>query len=167
MDGTEQTLLADGYMPRPPLTIAEYEAAIGQSLAKSDWIRIDQAMIDAFSALTRDDQYIHTDPARAATTELGGTIAQGFLTLAFVGGLGPKTIHPIAGTRIGYNYGLDRVRFLAPVPAGARVRIVVSVLDVDRRDAAQVRLKFGVTVELEGSARPALVAEWLTLMVTH
>lgn len=160
------TILSDGYMPRPPLTLAAYREAVGREVGRSDWIVVDQAMIDEFAKLTGDNQYIHVDPARARLTSLGGTVAHGFLTLALIGGVGPKTIPPIEGTTIGYNYGFNTIRFVAPVPSGARLRAIFKPKGVTERAAGQVLLAFDVTVEIEGKPRPALAAEWLTLMVS-
>ena len=166
MQSTGQTVLSDGYMPQPALSLSDYRAAIGREIGQSDWVRIDQPMIDAFADLTGDNQYIHIDPIRARQSPLGGTVAHGFLTLAIIGGLGPKIIPPIEGTKIGYNYGFNRVRLVAPVPSGSRIRVAFVARGVEERAPGQVMLKLGVTVEIENQAKPALVAEWLTLMVS-
>lgn len=167
MENAEQTILSDGYMPQPPLSLSDYRAAVGREIGRSDWVRIDQSMIDAFAALTGDNQYIHIDPIRARQGPLGGTVAHGFLTLAIVGGLGPKIIPPIEGTKIGYNYGFNRVRLVAPVPSGSRIRVAFLARGAEERAPGQVMLTFSVTVEIENQTRPALVAEWLTLMVSR
>jgi len=167
MEDAEQTLLNDGYMPQPPLSLAAYRAVLGSEVGRSDWVRIDQALIDAFARLTGDNQYIHIDPVRAARSPLGGTVAHGFLTLAIIGGLGPKIIPPIEGTKIGYNYGFNKIRLVAPVPSGSRIRATFVARAADERAPGQVMLTFGVTVEIEGDPKPALVAEWLILMVSR
>jgi acyl dehydratase len=167
MSSARPTILSDGYMPRPPLPLAAYREAVGREVGRSDWIAIDQAMIDAFAALTGDNQYIHVDPSRARLTSLGGTVAHGFLTLALIGGLGPKTIPPIVGTTIGYNYGFNAIRFVSPVPSGARIRAIFTGRAVTERPPGQILLAFDVKVEIEDKPRPALVAEWLTLMVSE
>lgn len=167
MPHAPQSILSDGYMPRPPLSLPDYRAAIGSEIGRSDWVVIDQPMIDGFAALTGDNQYIHIDPVRARETPLGGTVAHGFLTLAIIGGLAPKIISPIEGTRIGYNYGFNRVRLMTPVPSGSRIRAVFVVKGAEQRAPGQVTLTFGVTVEIEGRSKPALVAEWLTLMAAE
>jgi acyl dehydratase len=167
MQNASQTILSDGYMPRPPLSLPEYRAAIGSEIGRSDWIAIDQPMIDGFAALTGDNQYIHIDPVRAGKTPLGGTVAHGFLTLAIIGGLAPKVIPPIEGTGIGYNYGFNRVRLMAPVPSGSRIRAVFVMKGAEQRAPGRVTLTFAVTVEIEGRSKPALVAEWLTLMASE
>lgn len=166
MDRVPLTILRDGYMPRPPLSVAAYQEAVGHEVGRSDWIVVDQAMIDAFSSLTGDNQYIHVDPERARRTPLGGTVAHGFLTLSLIGGVGPKTIPPIEGTTIGYNYGFNAIRFVAPVPSGSRIRAIFKAKSVVERAPGQILLSFDVTVEIEGRPRPALVSEWLTLMVS-
>ncbi len=167
MESAEQTILSDGYMPQPPLSLPAYRAALGSEVGRSDWVLIDQARIDAFAALTGDNQYIHIDPVRAAQTPLRGTVAHGFLTLAIIGGLGPKIIPPIDGTKIGYNYGFNSIRLVAPVPSGSRIRATFVARGADERAPGQVLLTFGVTVEIEGQPKPALVAEWLIVMVTR
>ena len=167
MQDATQTILSDGYMPRPPLSLSNYRAVIGHEIGRSDWVLIDQPMINAFAALTGDNQYIHIDPIRARESPLGGTVAHGFLTLAIIGGLGPKVIPPIEGTKIGYNYGFNSIRLVAPVPSGSRIRAVFVAKGVEQRAPGQVTLTFGVTVEIEGRSKPALVAEWLTLMVSE
>ena len=161
-----QTILSDGYMPRPPRSLVDYQATIGSEIGRSDWVLIDQPMIDAFAALTGDNQYIHIDPARARQSPLGGTVAHGFLTLAIIGGLGQKIIPPIQGTTIGYNYGFNGVRLISPVPSGSRIRAIFVAKGAEQRAPRQVMLTFAVTVEIEGRSKPALVAEWLTLMVS-
>jgi acyl dehydratase len=166
MQRREQTILSDGYMPHLPLSLAEYRAANGREIGRSEWVLIDQRMIDAFAALTGDNQYIHIDPARARQSPLGGTVAHGFLTLAVVGGLGPKNIPPIEGTKIGYNYGFNRVRLVTPVASGSRIRAVFVARGAEERAPGQVMLTLDVTVEIENGTKPALVAEWLTLMVS-
>lgn len=167
MSGAQPTILNDGYMPRPPLSLVDYREAAAREVGRSDWIDIGQAMIDAFAKLTGDNQYIHVDPARARLTSLGGTVAHGFLTLALIGGVGPKTIPPIEGTTIAYNYGFNAIRFITPVPSGARIRAIFTCGELTERSPGRVLLAFDVTVEIEHKPRPALVAEWLTLMVSE
>jgi acyl dehydratase len=164
---TAYTILNDGYMPLPPLSLPAYRELVGKEVGRSDWIRIDQAMIDAFAALTGDDQFIHIDPERAAMTPFGTTIAHGFLTLAIIGGLGPKIVPPIEGAREGLNFGLEHVRFVTPVPSGARIRALFTLNGIEERAPGQIAKRLGVVVELENSEKPALVAEWLTVSLIH
>lgn len=155
-----------GASPCPPLPLARLEALVGQVIGVSGWRRVGQADIDAFAAVTHDHQFIHVDPARAAAeTAFGGTIAHGFLTLSLLSALGGEAIPPIEGRRMAVNYGLDRVRFLAPVRAGARIRGSFVLGELLRRAPTEIRLTYRVTVEIEHEAKPALVADWLSLTI--
>ena len=133
-------------------------AAIGQEIGVGDWVTIDQARIDAFAEATDDRQWIHVDPERAAReSPYGATVAHGYLTLSLVPAFiaGARTL---PGVRLSLNYGLNRVRFPAPVIVGARLRGRVSLLSVEEvPDGA--RVVYGVTAEIEGGAKPALVVE--------
>ncbi|MEM6680147.1 MAG: MaoC family dehydratase [Pseudomonadota bacterium] len=140
----------------------ELTEATGEILAVSDWLTIDQTMIDAFAEATGDHQWIHVDVPRA-TAEIGGPIAHGYLTLSLIPRL-RDGLFQIAGTERMINYGLDRVRFPAPVPAGARVRLVITGAGTEET-AHGLRLALDATIEIEGSARPACVARTLTLLV--
>lgn len=140
--------------------IDELRAAVGTELGRSDWITVDQHRIGLFADATEDHQWIHVDEQKATDGPFGTTIAHGFLTLSLLPELIAQVYH-VDGVRMGVNYGLNRVRFTAPVPVNSRVRGVVELLEVgDVPGGAQVTTK--VTVEIEGSPRPALVAEWLT-----
>lgn len=148
------------------IAVADLERMVGEVIGVSGWRTVGQADIDAFAAVTDDPQFIHVDPERAAAeTTYGGTIAHGFLTLSLLSTLGRDAIPPIAGRRIGVNYGLDRVRFLSPVRAGARIRGSFVLQEVLRRTPTEIRLTYRVTVEIEYAAKPALVADWLSLAV--
>ena len=142
--------------------LEDLRARVGEEIGVSDWLTIGQDRIDAFADLTGDHQFIHVDPERAAETPFGGTIAHGFLTLSlltwFAAGVRPR----IEGTRHGVNYGFDRVRFVAPVPAGSRVRGLFRLTSLEERAPGEVTQHYEVTVEIEGGARPALVADWIT-----
>lgn len=146
-------------------TIAELIDLEGSEFAPTAWITIDQARIDAHARTTGDDQFIHTDPVAAAATPMGGTIAQGFLLLALLGGHPPPDLPWPADMAYALNYGTNKVRFLAPVRAGARVRIRTRVLSVAEKDPGRFLLTMEKRVELEGGATPALVAESLALLV--
>jgi len=126
---------------------------------------IDQARIDAFADATEDHQFIHVDPAAAAQTPFGGTIAHGFLTLSLMSRMGAEAMLLPQGLKMAVNYGLDRVRFLATVPSGSRVRGRFTLDSVEEKAPGQWLLRHTVNVEIEGQDRPALVAEWLGLMV--
>lgn len=139
---------------------------VGQELGLSDWIALDQPRIGAFAEVTLDDQFIHTDPARAAEAGLGGTIAHGFLTLSMLSRMNYDALPPVEGAVMSVNYGFDRLRFLAPVPAGSRVRGRFVLAGLKQRGPGRVLLTWAVTVEIEGAARPALAADWHTLVQT-
>ena len=141
---------------------AELEARVGEAIGVGDWHTITQADIDRFADATRDPQWIHVDAARAAEGPFGATIAHGFMTLALIPGIAPELDLP--GVRMILNYGLNRVRFLSPVPVGSRVRVVREVAGVSEKPNG-ILLKERVTIELEGSPKPACVAETLILLV--
>ncbi len=133
----------------------------------SDWILVDQAMIDKFADATGDHQFIHVDPARAAKTPFGGTIAHGFLTLSLLSMMGQNTDAPqIEGRRMGVNYGSNRVRFLNPVRSGKRVRGRFKLMSFDEKRPGQWQQVHEVTVEIEGEDKPALIAEWIGQIFT-
>ena len=145
------------------MTLDELRGLLGQETGVSHWIGVDQAMIDAFADLTGDHQFIHVDPARArAETPFGGTIAHGFLTLSLLPAMARSARPAIAGARMGVNYGFERIRFLAPVPAGARLRGRFTLAQIDERAPGEVTLAWDVTVEIEGGSRPALAARWIS-----
>lgn len=144
--------------------LRQEQASIGQDIPASNWITVDQAMIDRFAEVTMDDQWIHVDPARAAAeTPFGGTIAHGFLTLSLGSRFVYDVLAPLPGQVMGINYGFDKLRFLAPVPAGARLRGHFRLIEARQRSATELLRKYALTVEIEGSETPALAAEWLTL----
>lgn len=139
-------------------------ASVGQELGVSDWQRIDQSQISAFAESTGDHYWIHTDPERAAGTPIGSTIAHGLLTLS----LGPMfsyEIYEITGFDMYLNYGFGKVRFTAPVPVGSRVRMRASLKSIDEVDGG-INCTITQMFELEGSDRPACVAESLLRIVT-
>ncbi|MFC8600314.1 MaoC family dehydratase [Isoptericola sp. NPDC057191] len=136
--------------------------AVGRR-ATGPWLTVDQDRIDTFAAATEDHQWIHVDPQRAAAGPFGTTIAHGFLTLSLLPRLA-STLVDVGGVAMAMNYGLDRVRFLHPVPAGARVRATTELTGAETV-AQGVRLASTVTVEIEGVDKPALVAQALALYV--
>jgi acyl dehydratase len=149
----------------PPASLDEIRSKIGTEVGISSWIEVDQARIDAFADATEDRQFIHTDPAAAAQTEFGGTIAHGFLSLSLLSRMGAEAMLLPTGLRMAINYGLDRVRFLAPVRAGGRVRGRFTLDSVEEKAPGQILMRHTVTVEIEGEDKPALTAEWLGLML--
>jgi acyl dehydratase len=144
---------------------AEIANAVGTRYEPSEWIDITQDRINTFADCTEDHQFIHVDEEAAAKTPFGSTIAHGLLTLSLL----PKLIEGQGvvpeNLVMGLNYGFDKVRFLAPVRVGKRVRGHVEILSVDQKDDNRFLIKQGITVEIEGEDTPALVAEWLNMMV--
>ena len=149
----------------PLATLTEIKSRVGEEVGVSSWFLVDQARIDAFADATEDHQFIHVDPAAAAQTPFGGTIAHGFLTLSLLSRMGAEAMLLPEGLKMAVNYGLDRVRFLATVPSGSRVRGRFTLDSVEEKAPGQWLLRHSVTVEIEGQDRPALAAEWLGLMV--
>ena len=148
------------------LTLAGLDARIGQELGVSEWVAIDQARIDTFASCTGDRQWIHVDVERAKReSPFRGPIAHGYLTLAMVAPLAMQIGVIPKDAAAGLNYGIDKVRFLAPVPAGARVRLRVVLAGVEPRDGGQAMMKTQNTLEVEGSEKPALIAETLALLI--
>jgi acyl dehydratase len=146
--------------------LADTRAQIGQEIGVSRWITVDQQMIDGFAEVTHDDQWIHVDPVRAATeTPFGGTIAHGFLTLSLASRFVYDCFGRLPGQVMGINYGFDKLRFLTPVRAGSRLRGRFTLLDAKRRSETELQRKNLMTIEIEGQDKPALVAEWLGLVI--
>ena len=145
---------------------AEYFAdLVDKELEPSPWIEITQERIDQFADATNDHQFIHVDPEKAAQTPFGGPIAHGFLSLSLLSYLNAQTsIYP-ENTVMGINYGSDKVRYLAPVRVGKRIRSHQKVLEVTEKKPGNWLIKTAVTVEIEGEETPALVAEILSMMV--
>ena len=137
--------------------LAELKALVGSPIGSSDWVTIDQTRIDKFAEVTGDDQWIHVDPKRAAAGMFGSTVAHGFLTLSLL----PyfiRSSHKVDGARMSVNYGLNRVRFPAPVPVNSRLRAHFKLLSFEPIEGG-VQIVTEVTVEREGQAKPVCVAE--------
>ena len=149
----------------PIATLAEIESRMGAEVGVSDWIMLDQPRIEAFAEATEDRQFIHVDPASAAQTPFGGTIAHGFLTLSLLSRMAAEAMLVPDGIKMIVNYGLDRVRFLALVRSGKRVRGRFTLDSVEQKAPGQLLMRHLVTVEVEGEEKPALTATWLTLLV--
>jgi acyl dehydratase len=142
----------------------EFIAAEAGRTYLSDWLLVDQELIDRFADTTRDWMFLHVDPVKAAGTEFGGTIAHGFLLLSLLAPLRSETPRPrLPGMRTGLNYGFDKVRFISPVRSGSRIRARFNVTELRRDGPGQVREAIDVTLEVEGIERPAVVARWLTM----
>ena len=143
---------------------ADMKAHAGKTIGTSEWVLVDQAMINAFADATGDHQWIHVDVERAKKDMPGGkTIAHGFLTLSLIPMLNHQISH-INNVRNGINYGCNKVRFTSPVPAGSKVRARSKLLAADPMDGGGVRLTNQVTVEIEGQERPACVAETMSIV---
>ena len=147
----------------------DLQALIGTEVGVSKWIEIDQKRIDAFADATEDWQFIHVNPEAAAQTPFGGTIAHGFLTLSLMSAMTYDAVPPLDGVVMGVNYGFDKLRFLSPVRSGSRVRGRFKLLSAEDKGAAdgvtRWLIKHEVTVEIEGVAKPALIAEWLGMQM--
>ncbi|MBC7308930.1 MAG: MaoC family dehydratase [Actinomycetales bacterium] len=142
--------------------IDDLEALVGQHLGTSDWVEITQERINLFAEATGDHQWIHVDTEKAAQGPFGTTIAHGYLTLSLLP-LFYQSVYSVEGVKMGINYGANKVRFLNPVPVGSRLRASIEVAEVKRlpNDGAQVT--WNVTVELEGSSKPACFAETISV----
>ncbi len=146
-----------------------YKAAVGQSDGSGDWLEITQDRINAFADVTEDHQFIHVDPEACATLSPWGVpIAHGFLTLSLLTKLMSSVPQPperLEGVVMGVNYGFEKVRFVAPVKVGSRVRASSVLSAVDQKDPSTLQVTRTMTVEIEGESKPALVAEWVTRQV--
>jgi acyl dehydratase len=139
--------------------------AIGTKFEPGEWIEVTQDRINSFADCTEDHQFIHVDEEAAKNTPFGGTIAHGFLTLSLLPKLAEGTGVIPENVVMGLNYGFDKVRFLAPVKSGKRVRAHAEVADITRKDDNRFLVKQAISVEIEGEETPALVAEWLTMVI--
>ena len=142
------------------ISIPELEHRVGEEVAVSPWVEISQERIDTFARAIDDPQWIHVDRERAKSSPFGGTIAHGFLTLSLLSHLSERTFS-FADRKMGVNYGLNRVRFTAPVPSGSRVRARFTLKNFERLGDGGIQVTWNTVIEREGSDRPVLVAEWL------
>jgi len=140
--------------------VDELKAAVGEQLGASDWITVDQKQIDTFAEATGDHQWIHVDTEKAKDGPFGRTIAHGYLTLSLLPVFSAQ-IYKIENVKMGINYGLNKVRFTSPVPVNSRLRGSFELFEVSEVQGG-VQVVNKVTVEIEGSERPACVAEWVT-----
>jgi len=140
-------------------SLRELENRVGEEIGVSPWIEVTQERIDTFAKAIDDFQWIHVDRARAKASHFGGTIAHGFLTLSLLSHLSERTFG-FADRKMGINYGLNRVRFTAPLPSGARVRARFTLQKYEKIDGG-VQVTWNTVVEQEGAEKPVLVAEWL------
>ena len=148
----------------PVAALDEIRTRIGQEVGLSSWLTLDQPRIDAFAEATEDRQFIHVDPSSAARTPFGGTVAHGFLTLSMLSRMAAEATLLPDTLKMAINYGFERVRFIAPVRSGRRVRGRFVLDSVEEKAPGQVLMRHNVTVEIEGEEKPALTALWLGLM---
>lgn len=145
--------------------MSELSGLIGTVIGTSDWIVVDQDRINVFADVTEDHQFIHIDPVKAKDSPFGGTIAHGFLTLSLLSKFAETGTVVIKGAVMGINYGLESVRFLNPVTSGSKVRGVFTLKGAFEKKPGQILLTYGVSVEIEGVEKPALVADWLGIQI--
>lgn len=153
-------------MPVKIVPKEELASAVGTRFEPGPWLEVSQDRINTFADCTEDHQFIHVDEEKAAQTPFGGTIAHGFLTLSLL----PKMVEGNGvmpeNVVMGINYGFDKVRFLAPVRAGKRVRAHAEITGVEEKPDNRFLIRQGISVEIEGEEKPALVADWLSMVVT-
>ena len=148
---------------RREIALDDLTSKVGLEIGTSRWFEITQQRIDAFAETTEDRLFIHTDPARAqAETPYGTTIAHGFLTASLLSAMAYDAVPRVSGSDRAVNYGFDRLRFVAPVRSGSRVRGRFTLTGADTGKAGEVTLHIAVTVEIESEEKPALVADWIT-----
>ena len=148
---------------RRQISLADYERSVGRDIGSSRWFEIGQDRIDAFAKVTEDEQFIHVDPVRAKETMFGTTVAHGMLTLSMLSAMAYDALPALEGMTASVNYGFDRLRFVAPVPSGSRLRAVFTLTALDHVKAGRVMATLGVVVQIDGSDKPALTADWRVL----
>jgi acyl dehydratase len=149
----------------PIASLAEITARIGTEIGTSEWVTIDQARIDAFAEVTEDRQYIHVDPEAAAQSDFGGTVAHGFLTLSLLSRFAADVMLVPPELKMAVNYGFNNVRFLAPVPVGAKVRGIFRLTNIEEKGPGKLLMHHNVMVDIDVTEKPALTADWLGLLV--
>src|ERR1700724_1918464 len=150
---------------RPAVERDVYMEMVGREVGVSSWHLVDQKRIDAFADITEDHQFIHVDPGRAVReTPFGSTVAHGFLTVSLLSVFSYEALPKIAGVTRGVNYGFDKLRFIAPVRAGSRLRGRFTLMEAKLRKPTELMSRPNVTVEIEGEEKPALVADWIGLI---
>ena len=153
--------MQDG-ITRSKTTLEQMQARVGADFGVTDWMLIDQPMVNTFAKLTQDEYFIHVDPERAAReTPYGGTIVHGFFTLSMLAQMGYQACPAVEGTKSGVNYGFNRLRFVSPVKTGSRVRGHFKLKSFEVDPGKRWTATWDVSVEIEGEGKPAIVAEWL------
>jgi acyl dehydratase len=148
----------------PVASFEEIKARIGTEIGVSAWIPIDQKAIDTFADVTGDHQFIHVDPEAAAKTPFGGTVAHGFLTLSLLSQMAAGVMLVPPTIRMAVNYGFEKIRFIAPVRSGRKVRGRFNLLSAEEKKPGQWQFLHHVTVEIEGEDKPALTADWIGMI---
>ena len=143
------------------IALADFIKLEGQKIGTSRWFEIDQSRIDTFADVTEDHQFIHVDEKAAENTPFGTTIAHGFLTLSMLSAMIYDGVPNIEGAKMGVNYGFNKIRFISPVKSGARVRAHFTLNALRHPKPTEVTNIWGVSIEIEGQERPALIAEWI------
>ncbi len=146
---------------------SEIEKYIGNICEPTDWFEVTQEQVNVFADCTLDHQFIHIDPEAAAKSPFGGTIAHGFLTLSMLAYFSESFSLSIEGSYMGVNKGFDKVRFVAPVPVGSRIRCHTTVAEINEKKPGQYDFEMEISIEIEGGDKPALVAEWLSVQMVN
>ena len=150
--------------PVRSMTLDELKSSTGKEIGVSEWFTLDQEKINRFADVTEDHMFLHVNPEMAAATPFGGTIAHGLFTLSMVPVMAYQAMPGVSGTKMGVNYGYNKVRFMAPVKSGKRIRGRFVVKGVEPQDGGRMQILQDVTVEIEGESKPALAAEWITMV---
>ncbi|MEE9432731.1 MAG: MaoC family dehydratase [Sphingorhabdus sp.] len=147
------------------ITPQEFAGKVGETIGSSEWITLDQETINKFADATGDHQFIHVNEEAAKMTPFGGTVAHGFLTLSLMPVMSAKSDMPkLDGVKMGINYGGNKTRFISPVRSGKRVRGHFKLLDMTEKRPGQWQQTMELSVEIEGEEKPALIAEWITML---
>ncbi|CDZ38398.1 Nodulation protein N [Neorhizobium galegae bv. officinalis] len=147
------------------ISLTEVGGLVGTEVGVSDWLTVDQPMIDLFAKATHDHQFIHVDPERALTeSPFGGTIAHGFLTLSLLSAMNFDCVPRIREQTMGINYGFDRIRFMSPVKSGSRIRGHFTLAETRFRGAGMLMTTYDISIEIENERKPALTAIWITII---
>jgi len=150
--------------PMPLASLERIRSKVGTLVGTSPWIEIGQQAIDAFAEVTGDHQFIHVDPEAAKDSPFGSTVAHGFLTLSLLSQMAYSAMYLPPDMRMSANYGFERVRFLAPVRAGKRVRGHFTLVEMEEKRPGEWRFLHNVSVEIEGEDKPALIADWIGMI---
>jgi len=150
--------------PTKTMTLDEIKSYIGKEIGVSDWFLLDQDRINGFADLTEDHMFLHVNPEAAKATPFGGTIAHGLLTLSMMPVMAYQAVPGVIGTKMGVNYGYNKIRFMAPVKSGKRIRGRFVVQGVEPQSGGRMQIIHEATIEIEGEPKPALAAEWITMV---